>query len=86
MKKALVVQDGWALWQPGCSTLGTDQPALCISLNKTCTANTLVIVMNKISRYMYPYTSSAPKHQVAEFPQFCFKLQLLQKPEYCMLS
>lgn len=86
LRKALVVQDGWAVWQPGRSTVGRDQPALCTSLNRTCTANTLIIVMNKISRYMYPYTYSAPKPQVAEFPQFCFKLQLLQKPEYCVLN
>lgn len=68
MRKALVVQEGWVVWQPGRSTGGRDQPALCTSLNRTWAANALIIARNKINRYTYPHTSSAPKPQVAEFP------------------
>lgn len=87
MSKALVVQEGWVVWQPGRSTEGREQPALCTSLNRTWTANALLIVRNKINRYMYLHTSSAPKSQAAQFPRFCFKPQYCKnQSEYCMLN
>lgn len=77
MRTAPVVQEGWAVWQehsgegPACSVHLIKQ-----NMDSKCTCH----CKNKISRYVYPCTSSVPKPQAAEFPQFCFKPQLPQKP------